>query len=75
MKKVKDKLCVKLKPHHCKGCGYCIKVCPDNALEFEKHFNASGYRPVRWKGDCKLCGLCYKVCPDHGIEIDEQETS
>ncbi len=66
---------VKITEEYCKACGYCIKVCPDKALELDEKFNSSGYHPVKWKGNCRMCGLCYTVCPDFAVEIDDKETS
>ena len=62
-----------LNEEFCKGCGFCISFCPDDALEFNNYFNSKGYHPVKWKGDCKFCGLCYMVCPDYVIEVAENE--
>ncbi|MDA3793416.1 MAG: ferredoxin family protein [Elusimicrobia bacterium] len=57
----------------CKNCGYCIAVCPDDALKVTDKFNSMGYHPVRWTGKCSLCGQCYIVCPDNAVEIKEKE--
>jgi len=29
----------------CKGCGFCIELCPRDVLVFSKAFNVKGYHP------------------------------
>jgi ferredoxin len=48
----------------CKGCGTCVKTCPDNALSLE-----NGKAVVNHKL-CLLCGYCNPVCPQFAINID-----
>jgi aryl-alcohol dehydrogenase-like predicted oxidoreductase len=47
----------------CKGCGTCIKACPNNALSLE-----NGKAVVNHKL-CLLCGYCNPVCPEFAIRI------
>jgi NADP-reducing hydrogenase subunit HndC len=45
-------------PEACRGCGLCMKNCPQNAI--------SGERKKPHKIDpnlCIKCGLCFDVCP------------
>jgi 2-oxoglutarate ferredoxin oxidoreductase subunit delta len=65
---------LRIKEEFCKGCGFCINFCPDDALQFKNSFNSRGYHPVKWKGECSFCGRCYIVCPDYAIEIEDEET-
>ena len=30
-------------PVRCKGCGYCINACPQEAISVSDHVNAKGY--------------------------------
>ncbi len=60
----------KIKPHKrlfissfCKGCGTCIKACPNNALSIK-----DGKAVVNYKL-CLLCGYCNPVCPEFAIRI------
>lgn len=54
----------------CKGCGYCIDACPQNALYVSEYINSNGYSIVQVEEDkCVACGMCYKVCPDYVFEI------
>jgi len=47
----------------CKGCGTCVKVCPNNALSLE-----NGKAVVDPKL-CILCGYCNPVCPEFAIRL------
>ena len=56
----------------CKGCTYCIKECPQEALSTADEVNKMGYEVVKVDHDkCTRCGLCYIVCPDQVFEIVE----
>ncbi len=60
---------VKINEESCKGCGFCMKFCPDNAISFHTHFNSRGFHPVKHETECRLCGKCYIMCPDSAIEV------
>jgi len=47
----------------CKGCGTCVKICPNNALSLK-----NGKAVVDHKL-CILCGYCNPVCPEFAIRI------
>jgi len=47
----------------CKGCGTCVKTCPNNALTLE-----NGKAVVNHKL-CILCGYCNPVCPEFAIRL------
>lgn len=53
----------------CKGCSYCIDLCPTDCLEFSKGFNSKGYHyPLLARPeDCTGCDLCGLYCPDFAI--------
>lgn len=55
----------------CKGCGFCIKYCPHNVLEFSDEFNKYGYHPPRVKdiSRCTFCRFCEDICPEFAIFI------
>ncbi len=38
---------LKINKEACKGCGLCIGVCPDKALEFDKSYNSKGVHPIK----------------------------
>ena len=47
----------------CKGCGACIKTCPNNALSLENEKAVVDHKL------CILCGYCNPVCPEFAIRI------
>jgi len=65
-----DLLTQKIKPgkrliilSFCKGCGTCVKACPNNALSLK-----NGKAVVDQKL-CILCGYCNPVCPEFAIRL------
>jgi len=56
-------------PERCIGCGECVKVCPQQALEL----TSKGIRtdPAR----CTLCGACTRICPTRAMEMSGEEKS
>ncbi|MEG2171750.1 MAG: 4Fe-4S binding protein [Desulfovibrionaceae bacterium] len=53
----------------CKGCGFCIRECPQKALSFSEEVNKKGYAVVAIDTTlCVACGTCYTVCPDYVFE-------
>lgn len=58
----------------CKSCGYCIAVCPREALSFSGDTAARLYDTVMVdESKCIQCGACYRVCPDYVFEITDEE--
>ena len=54
----------------CKGCGYCVNVCPKKALSFSEEINEKGYNVVQIDREkCIGCGSCYRMCPDYVFEL------
>lgn len=47
----------------CKGCGTCVKTCPNEAMEI-----VDG-KAVNDKSKCILCGYCAPVCPEFAIRL------
>ncbi len=47
----------------CKGCGTCVKTCPNNALSLENG------KAVVDHSLCILCGYCNPVCPEFAIRL------
>jgi len=51
----------------CTGCGTCVAICPENALEIQikKGLNIPFYD----KYLCKNCDICFKVCPGYDVDF------
>lgn len=64
---VLEKAKVVINVDECKGCGYCIAICPSEALSFAEGLNKYGFHPAQWSGNrCSGCGFCYYTCPEPG---------
>ncbi|MGB2601044.1 MAG: 4Fe-4S dicluster domain-containing protein [Candidatus Omnitrophota bacterium] len=68
------KLKLKINIEKCKGCVFCVNVCPRKALELSKEVNKKGFRYVVLKDPdkCNGCGLCAVMCPDCSITLEEE---
>lgn len=56
---------------NCDGCGYCVDLCPYNALSLEE-YEKDGRKFKRNKVDkilCKGCGVCAATCPKGGVVV------
>jgi NADPH-dependent glutamate synthase beta subunit-like oxidoreductase/Pyruvate/2-oxoacid:ferredoxin oxidoreductase delta subunit len=51
----------------CRGCGRCIRVCPYQAISFEKNL-VGGWFAKADEALCKGCGICISVCPSHAAD-------
>lgn len=47
----------------CTGCGACMNICPNHAIEMVKNDFGFLYPSIELC-KCKHCGLCEKVCPE-----------
>lgn len=75
MEKRTKKIKIKIDKEKCKGCMFCVDVCPQKVLEVSKEVNKRGqqYVVVKLPEKCTGCGLCYVMCPDCGIKIEEEK--
>jgi 2-oxoglutarate ferredoxin oxidoreductase subunit delta len=56
----------------CKGCSFCVEVCPKELIKPSQMLNAKGYYVVAFsdgEGSCTGCTLCAVVCPEVAIEV------
>ena len=55
-----------IQPERCKGCGICIKFCPEKILVLVGELNSYGYPTVGIIDEkaCTHCLRCSLVCPD-----------
>ncbi|GAB4533761.1 MAG: ferredoxin family protein [Anaerolineales bacterium] len=59
---------------HCKGCGLCVSVCPQDVMHLDPaRLTAKGYHPAALKSEgCTGCGVCAVVCPDAALSVYRQ---
>jgi 4Fe-4S ferredoxin len=50
----------------CRGCGECIKICPQNAIEVNSKIRVAS-------NECIFCGRCEQNCPTCAIKVDPKE--
>jgi len=56
---------VEINREKCKGCKYCVAVCPAAAIEVvEKKARMVQVLPM-----CMSCGNCGAICPEGAIEV------
>jgi len=55
----------------CKGCGLCVKACPEDVLRLNREVNSRGYHYSFMENpeQCIGCANCGVVCPDTCITI------
>ena len=53
----------------CTGCGTCIALCPNGALELIINEKKGIYIPKLNEEKCNDCGVCCKVCPGHEMDF------
>jgi 2-oxoglutarate ferredoxin oxidoreductase subunit delta len=61
----------------CKGCYFCISVCPKQLITVSEELNQKGYYPAEFKATedkdenrkCTGCTVCAIICPDIAIEV------
>ena len=60
---VKDELCT--------GCGTCIALCPNEAIELTIDEKKGIYAPKLNEEKCNNCGICFNVCPGHEVDFKQ----
>ena len=50
-------------PENCTGCGKCVPVCPNHALQI------SGHQLLIDRTKCTGCGICVNVCWPGALEL------
>lgn len=55
----------------CKGCMFCISVCPKGKIKKSGKLNSRGINYVEFIDDdqCIGCAMCAVMCPDCCIEV------
>lgn len=62
---------IRINTELCKGCAYCIDICPAGVISVGKRFNKNGYFPAvaEHVEKCAGCAMCAKMCPEIAIEV------
>ena len=55
----------------CKGCGYCVELCPMKTLSMSREIGPKGYHLAKAddENECLECGLCESICPDFALTV------
>ena len=54
----------------CKGCGFCVRFCPEKALAMGGERNKKGdFIPAAAQDRCIGCAVCARMCPEGAITI------
>jgi len=72
MSKNEDK--IRIDEKLCKGCYYCVEVCPKKVLAKSKTLGPKGYIIVEASNpdECIECGACERICPDFAISVHRE---
>jgi len=63
---------IHFRPEFCKGCGYCIEICPKRVYRKALAYNAMGYSlpEIAHGEECIACLRCQTLCPDLALFIE-----
>jgi len=65
---------ITIETERCKGCGLCVKVCPNNCIEISKQSNKSGLFPAKATDEgCTGCAMCALICPESVITVSRED--
>ena len=55
----------------CKGCGYCVELCPREVLEMSSEMSSKGYLVAKVcdESKCLACGFCEAICPEFAVRV------
>jgi Fe-S-cluster-containing hydrogenase component 2 len=57
---------VRVNSTKCTGCGYCVDVCPQQAITIDNNDVAMVNQEL-----CSQCGNCAAICPTNAIQVVE----
>ena len=66
---------IKIIENYCKGCGYCIDICPEHVFKESTRVNSRGYELPEIKDidSCVNCKKCELICPELAISVEKED--
>ena len=66
---------IKIKENLCKGCGFCVEVCPKEIFKESNNLSKKGYKipEIQNQNSCINCKKCELICPEMAIDIEKEE--
>lgn len=63
---------IHFRPQFCKGCAYCVELCPKDVYVMSTTYNTQGYAlpDVARPEACIACLRCETICPDLALYIE-----
>jgi len=67
---------IHIRNSECKGCRFCVEICPKRVYEMTTTYNEQGYRVPHpsHEEECIVCRRCETACPDLAIYIERVNT-
>jgi len=64
---------IKMREEWCKGCYFCIKICPKKIYNLSEEYSPKGFKKVKIdkENECIGCFLCEELCPDLVISVEK----
>jgi 2-oxoglutarate ferredoxin oxidoreductase subunit delta len=64
---------IEIDEERCKGCLFCIELCPKKSIHLSEQLNLKGYFVAAFDDDdgCNGCGICAVMCPEVAIEVEK----
>ena len=66
---------VKIIEEYCKGCEYCIEICPKDIFKESTNLTKKGFMlpEIQNPESCIFCKKCELICPEMAIIIEKEE--
>ena len=66
---------IKIEEDLCKGCAFCIEICPNQVLKESNKLNKRGYLipEINDSDSCIYCKKCELICPEMAISVEKEK--